>query len=51
MVTKLKNSHCDKTKKKTKIVTKLKKTKIVTKLKTSNCDKIQKLKLCQNSKT
>ena len=35
MVAKLKNSNCDKTKKK----------KIVTKLETSNCDQTQKLKL------
>ena len=42
IVTKLKNSNCVKTKKKTQIVTKLKNT---------NCDKTQKLKLCQNSTT
>ena len=66
MVTKLKNTNCDKTQKlklgpnsKTQIVTKLNnsnikeeknKKKIVTKLKKSNCDKTQILKLGQNSK-
>ena len=60
MVTKLRNSNCDKTQKlklwqnsNTQIVTKVEnsETEIVTKLKNSNCDKTQKLKFWQNSKT
>ena len=50
ILTKLKNSNCDKTKQNL-IVTKLKKNESATRLKYSNCDKTQKLKLWQTSKT
>ena len=51
IVTKLKNSNCDKTQNlnfdnsKTQMDTKVKKKQILTKVKNSNCDNIQKLKL------
>ena len=45
------NSNCDKTKKWTQIVTKLKKNHTVAKLKNYNCDKTQQIKMWQLKKS